>query len=374
MTDTPVHSSSRGPRLASCITVAVILLAGSAGNRGRSIAQPTAAPRIAADAPVAIVDGKLIPYSALEEDTQAKMAQLQRDYELQYQQLTLGTARSRAELLESRLEQMVDKRVLALEAQARKTTESALLSAIKPRPVTDAEIHAFYDSQQTQLSQPFEAASPQIKLFLERQADGEAQQQYLQGLRKKYRVSVSLPPLREQIEAEGPARGPDNAVVTLVEFADFQCPYCGRLAPELKELLKEYPTQLRLIFRNNPLVRIHPNAEKAAEAAACANVQGKFWEMHDLLYSEQNSLSVDALKEKARRLGLDSKQFDDCLDSGRGAEFVKKDQEASDKLGLTTTPSSFVNGRFVGGAMAPFKWETLIDEEIRRAGRPVPGA
>jgi protein-disulfide isomerase len=180
--------------------------------------------------------------------------------------------------------------------------------------------------------------------------------------------------LREPIDPAGPVRGPSDAIVTIVEFSDFQCPYCGRLAPILKQLLEKYPTQLRVVFRNNPLSTIHPNAEKAAEAGACAGMQGKFWEMHDLLYSEQNALSVDALKEKGRRLGLDSKEFDDCMDSGRGAEVVKADQKASAELGLTTTPSSFVNGRFVSGAMAPFKWESLINEEIMRAGRKSSGA
>jgi protein-disulfide isomerase len=141
------------------------------------------------------------------------------------------------------------------------------------------------------------------------------------------------------------------------------------MAPTLRALLQEYPTQVRLIFRNMPLIAIHPNAQKAAEAAVCADHQGKFWAMHDLLYAEQNSLSIDALKEKAKRLELDAQAFDQCLTSGEGASLVKTDVDAGEQLGIGSTPASFLNGRFVGGALPLFQWRALVDDELTRVAQ-----
>jgi protein-disulfide isomerase len=321
---------------------------------------------------VAQVGGTAIPYSTLQSVTQDKLAQLQHQYDMQFQQLALGTARAKEDYLETELQNLVNKRALKLEASARKTTDTALLSAVKAAAISDADVLAFYDSQKSQIGQPFDAASPQIRQFLQRQAEEEAQLQYFQTLRTKYKVETSWEPMREQVEANGPQRGSADAVVTIVEFSDFQCPFCGRLAPVLKQVLKAYPSQVRVIFRNLPLRAIHPDAEKAAEAGVCAKLQGKFWEMHDVMYSEQNSLSVDALKEKARRLNLDSKQFEECLNSGQGLAAVKADEDAAFKLGLAATPSSFINGRFVNGAEPFHQWKALIDDEMRRTARNNP--
>jgi len=137
----------------------------------------------------------------------------------------------------------------------------------------------------------------------------------------------------------------------------------------LQRVLAAYPTQVRLIFRNFPLQSIHHDAEKAAEAAACAGVQGKFWEMHDLLFAEQNSLSVGALKEKSKRIGLDTQAFDKCLDGGEEAKAVSADGEAGVDLGLSSTPTSFVNGRYVNAALSFEELSALIDDELQRAAR-----
>jgi protein-disulfide isomerase len=323
----------------------------------------------AANSPVASIGGNAIPYTELQSRVQEKLAQQQSQYDNKYRRLTLAAARTRADTLESELEALVDERVLALEAAARKTTPSALLDAVKAPQITDAAELTFYDSQRDQINQPFETVKAQIKEFLQGQATEEAKQRYRESLRTKYKAVVTWEPLREQVDAIGPQRGPSTAPVTIVEFSDFQCPYCGRLAPVLKQLLDAYPTQVRLVFRNLPLRSIHPRAGKAAEAGACANVQGKFWEMHDAIYAQQSRLGDKALKENAVRIGLDAKQFDECLDSGAGQPAVTADEEAADKLALAGTPSSFVNGRFVDGAMALYKWKLLIDDELGRAAR-----
>jgi protein-disulfide isomerase len=131
--------------------------------------------------------------------------------------------------------------------------------------------------------------------------------------------------------------------------------------------LKKYPTQVRLIYRHYPLTGLHPNAQKSAEAAVCAQNQGKFWEMHDLLFVEQAYLTIDALKEKAKRLGLDTAIFGECLDSGKSADAVRLDAEAGQKLGITGTPATFVNGRLIHGTATFDELSAVIDDELRRA-------
>jgi protein-disulfide isomerase len=321
---------------------------------------------------VATVNGKPLAYAQLSSDIDAKLVPMQHKYEVQLQQLTLGNERARSGLMENHIEDVVDHQVLALEATARKSSTAALLQSVKPRIVSDDQVRAFYESQQSQIGQPLVDVAPQIKQYLEKEAAAEAKDNYTRSLRKKYKAVVTWEPLRETIESRGPQRGPNDAAITIVEFSDFQCPFCGRLAPVLRDLLKEYPTQVRLLFRNMPLTTVHPNAQKAAEAGVCADSQGKFWAMHDLLYAEQNSLSADALKEKAKRLNLDSSAFDDCLDAGHGSAAVKTDLDAGEHLGIASTPASFLNGRFVGGALPLFQWRALVDDELARIARRSP--
>jgi protein-disulfide isomerase len=318
------------------------------------------------DSVVARIGGLTIPYSELQASTEVKLAQMQRQYDSQLRQLTLSNFRAQEEYQRTELNKLVDNRVLALEAAAKKTSQDALLNTAKAPEVSDADVHSFYEPQRIQIGQPFETAEPQIRLYLQKQAAERSKRQYLDSLRAKYRASIQLEPKREEIPAVGPQRGPLDAKVTIVEFSDFQCPFCGRLAPILKQVLAAYPTQVRLVYRNMPLSSLHPDALNAAEAAVCAESQGKFWEMHDLLFAEQNSLSIDALKEKAKRVGLDTKQFDACLDSGNSRDAVNADAEAGAELGLAATPSSFVNGRFVNGAATFERWSAIINDELHR--------
>jgi protein-disulfide isomerase len=172
--------------------------------------------------------------------------------------------------------------------------------------------------------------------------------------------------LREQVAASGPSKGPENAAVTIIEFSDFECPYCGQFEPELKRIREAYPTQVRLVYRHLPIPSLHPQAQKAAEAAICAEKQGKFWEMHDTLFSEQNALDVPALKEKANRLGLDTTKFDECLDKGEAIEALNVDLRDAQRLGLESTPSSFINGRLVNGAVGYDELTAIVNDEIKK--------
>jgi predicted DsbA family dithiol-disulfide isomerase len=286
------------------------------------------------------------------------------------QRLVHAHARRQDAELEKEIDKQVDDRILELEAVARRATPDALIAAL-PRPdVSESDLHAFYDEERPE--QPFDTLRPKIRQYLERQQAEETRARFLMSLREKYHVEWRWEPMREAVSATGPERGPGSARVTIVEFADFQCPYCRRLAQTLRSLQAAYPTQVKLVYRYMPLRSVHPDAGRAAEAAACADLQGKFWEMHDALYADQSALGAEAIKATARRLKLDDARFDTCLDGGQTAARVKSDEDAALALGLTTTPSAFVDGRFRSGALPLYEWEALVESELARELSTVP--
>ena len=180
-------------------------------------------------------------------------------------------------------------------------------------------------------------------------------------------AAAQAPPPRTEIPTAGsPARGPATAPVTIVEFSDFECPFCGRLFPTLKAIEKTYPLQVRIVFRQFPLRKIHPQAEKAAEASLCASEQGRFWEMHDSLFGDQEHLSVDALKARAAKLNLDTAAFNPCLDSGKEVAAIEKDIADGTKAGVTGTPTMFINGRMMVGSRPYADIQAVVDEELQR--------
>lgn len=152
----------------------------------------------------------------------------------------------------------------------------------------------------------------------------------------------------------------------MVHSAVLLCPFCARLQPTLDEARNRYGDRLRFVYRHFPLSSIHPHAWKAAEASLCAHDQGRFWEMHDLLFAEQDSLGIVALNEKAARLGLDAEAFDVCLDSRQHHETVLADVLDGEALGVTGTPTMFINGRLVSGAVPIEELAAVIDDELRR--------
>ncbi|MDE2306038.1 MAG: thioredoxin domain-containing protein [Gammaproteobacteria bacterium] len=317
---------------------------------------------------MATVAGQPVPYAQLLAKAGTKLDQLNEQRDDQIRTITLDTARERAAYLQTTLDTLVDERVLALEAAARKTTPAALLATVVIPPVTDAQMQAFYAAHRSQIDAPYARVAPQLRQYLVKRAAEHAHRLYLQALRNKYSVAEALPPYRETVAATGPVRGPADAPITIVEFSDFQCPFCGRFEPELQRLLKAYPTQIRLVYRYLPLESIHPEAMHAAAAGVCADRQGKFWPMHDLMFREQDSLAVPGLMDKAKRLGLDVKAFADCLSSAATAAVIAKDQAAARRLGLSGTPSTFVDGRFLNGAVSYDDLVALIDDELHRQG------
>ncbi len=164
---------------------------------------------------------------------------------------------------------------------------------------------------------------------------------------------------------DDPARGPEDARVTVIEFADFQCPYCGRFHSQtLPLILQEYGDRIRFVYRDFPLTASHPFAEKAAEAGECAHEQGKFWEYHDVLYLNQGALDRASLGRYAQNLGLDTGTFDRCLDSGKYAAEVANDLQAGAAAGVRGTPAFFVNGELISGAQPYNVFKTAIDAAL----------
>lgn len=159
-------------------------------------------------------------------------------------------------------------------------------------------------------------------------------------------------------------RGNFNAPITLVVFSDFQCSFCSKFEETAKEISKNYKDKVRIVFKHYPL-SFHQNAQKAAETTECANEQGKFWEMHDKLFANQEQLGIDNFKKWAKELNLDSKKFDGCLDSGKYSEKVKKDLAEGQSKGVEGTPATFVNGKFIEGGALPFdSFKPIIDSEL----------
>ena len=163
-----------------------------------------------------------------------------------------------------------------------------------------------------------------------------------------------------------PVRGPANAPVTIVEFSDFECPFCKRAHPTLTQLLKDYPGKVKLVYRDFPLESIHPQARRSAEAARCAEDQGKFWDYYDVLFSESPKLSPDDLKRYAAQVGMDVKKFDECVAAGVHKATVQRDLDEGTRLGVNGTPAFFINGRSLSGALPLEAFARIVDEELSR--------
>jgi protein-disulfide isomerase len=173
---------------------------------------------------------------------------------------------------------------------------------------------------------------------------------------------------RYRVPLEGPARGSASAKVNIVAFSDFQCPFCSRVVPTLDKIQKEYPSQVRLYFRHNPLP-FHPDAPLASEAALEAESQGKFWEMHDKLFANQQNIKRPDLEKYAGELGLDMGKFKTALDTSAYKNRIDADLALARQIGVQGTPNFFLNGRPIQGAQPYEEFKKVIDDEIARADK-----
>jgi protein-disulfide isomerase len=163
-----------------------------------------------------------------------------------------------------------------------------------------------------------------------------------------------------------PSMGPANARITLVEFSDFQCPYCSKAVAQINATLKAYPNDVRLIFKQYPLEDAHPAAAISAAAALAAHQQGKFWPMHDVMFANRPKLSRPSILAWAKEIGLDMTRFTADLDSEAIRKAVQRDKADGDKAGVEGTPTVFLNGQRYNGDLAPEKFKPVIDGELKR--------
>ena len=264
--------------------------------------------------------------------------------------------------------------MLLTEAAKKKnmTAEAYELEEVGKRvkPVTDAEVVAFYQANINQMQgRPLEVMAPAINRYLTEQQRAQARQALVTELRKggpEVRVLIDAPRRDVAIENTDPSLGRSSAPVTLIEFSDFQCPFCQRVAPTLKKLRETYGDKVRIIWKDFPLTQIHPQAFKAGEAAHCAGDQGKYWEYHDRLFANQQQLQPDELKKHAADLGLDATAFNACLDSSKYGERVRDGVAQGQRLGVNSTPTIYINGRVLSGAQPYETFVSVIDEELSR--------
>jgi protein-disulfide isomerase len=333
------------------MTVAVALVVGAGCSKQKASTTPVVtAPSgscMAPDTVVAIV-GENRKITAEDLDTYANVHQTRKE----------------------KLEEMINDEVIKAEAQKRNMTPQQFMQGEldptkMPQP-SDDEIKGMFEKLKGRQIPPdakFEDFKPRIAQFLNSQKQQQKAQELVEKLKSDAKVQVLLPEPRRKVEAKGPARGPENAPVTIVEFSDFQCPFCSKAHDTVEEVMQAYAGKVRLYFRHYPLPN-HPQAPKAAEAAMCANEQGKFWEYHDALFKNQRALEPTQLKEYATSVGLDAAKFTECLDSGKHAAAVQEDMQAGSRSGVQGTPAFFINGIFLNGAQPLSEFKRIIDAEL----------
>jgi protein-disulfide isomerase len=276
-------------------------------------------------------------------------------------------------LEKQKLEEYISAFLLTQEAKKRGVSVEAVLDQevnSKILPVGDDEIDVFYKSNKARIAVDLDKAREQIRSHLNNQKIQAQKALFLKSLRSKAKVVtyVKAPPVfRADISVAGePFKGAEKAPLTVVKFEDFQCPFCKQVQPTFNELLSRYNGKVRLVHKDLPLESIHPQARQAAEAARCAYEQGKFWEYHDKLYATSPKASGDDLKSYAKEVGLNVDSFDRCFTSGKYKAVVQQDLNEGVQLGLTGTPTIFINGREISGNQSLEAFEAIIDEELAR--------
>ena len=314
---------------------------------------------------LAVVNGQPVT----EEDVRKAADSDLQKIEVKRLQFEAGYARDKQEAMERALDGLIEEKLITAEAAKRNISVDELFQTEignKVAAPTNEEIEVFYEQNKARIQAPREEVLPQIGSYLMDQRRDQAHTNFIMSLKKQYAFISYLEPHRNEIKTAGyPTRGGAAAPVTIVEFSDFECPFCGNLYPTLKEIEMTYGEKIRVVYRQYPL-DIHPHAEKAAEASLCANEQQRFWEFHDLMFSNQRDLTVESLKQKAADLKLNTQAFNTCLDSGKHADAIREDILEGARVGVTATPAMFINGRLLLGARPYSDIAAIIDDELQR--------
>ena len=346
-----MNVAARGSLFAAVLCAA----AGAACKSSRASVPP--APAASPDAVVAEVGGERITIAELDHQLVERMAQ-DRVFEMR----------------QKVLDDMVADRLMAQEAKKRGVTPEELARTeidAKVKPVVESDIaDVFSRSGLSARGAKLPDYHARIQQSLLDQRKSERRAAFTDELRGKSGVKVTLNEPRAQITipADAPMLGPPNAPVTMVEFLDYQCPYCHRVQGIVDFVLQRYPGKVRFVHRDFPLDSIHPDAMKAARAARCAGDQGKFWEYHRRLLNEPGGQDDTNLRLKAAAEGLDEKRFAACLASTAHDAAIAQAEAQGRELNVTGTPTFFINGRRMVGVRSPEEFAKVIEEELKRVG------
>ena len=249
------------------------------------------------------------------------------------------------------LNRRINDLLIVADANRRKITPEEIVRTEitdKIKQPTEPEIAKFYEENKARITGDLASARADISTYLQQQQQESLERALADKLRVGVKLQIMLPepaaPVLNVSTADGASRGDVNAAVTVVEFTDFQCSACGAMYPIIEDLLKSYGNRLHFVIRNFPLVSIHENAFRAAQGAAAAKAQGKFWEYIDLLFRNQSALDVESLKKYATQVGLDRKRFDADLESGKYDADIRRDIEDGEMYGVEATPTIYING------------------------------
>jgi protein-disulfide isomerase len=274
------------------------------------------------------------------------------------------------QLRRTALENLLNNIVLEEEARVRGISVEELRRNLMKGQVNvkQSQVEEFFAAHSEAFgSMSEEEAKQRIRFDLEGRERLEQYKAALVAIRGKARVTsyiVEPEPLRVEVGREGPSKGSEGAPVTIVEFSDFQCPYCKQATPAVEQILKEYKSEVRIVFKHLPLPN-HPLAFKAAEAAVCADEQGRFWPYHDRLFGSTD-LSAEGLKKSAVELGLDAGRFNACLGSEAARAVVLSNLQEARRLGIQGTPTFIVNGRVLRGLVSVETFKKVIDQELNK--------
>ena len=325
--------------------------------------QPPAAADGSADV-VARYGDQVISAGELDEMVYTKLIALrQQEYDIKRQQLEQT-------VFERLVEQAASAEGLTAEQYIQEEVNSKLAQP------SDEDIQKVLDQYRSRLNPDEEKARQQVVAYLQQQQQTQVTTALKDRLFNEANVQFMLEPIRfeAQVTDAHPTRGGGaGAPVTIIEYTDFQCPFCGRVQPTLDAVLEQYDGSVRHVFKQLPLP-MHAQARLGAQAALCAGDQGQFWEMHDWLFANKNSINRDALAAQAATLGLEVDEFNGCIDAEKYSGLIDEDMQEANSFGITGTPGFLINGRVLLGAVPLEQFQAVINEELRAAGVEVPSA
>lgn len=345
------------PTVAAAFAIGVACSGPDTANAaGPGTPGPSAGGTDAADPVAAVVAGEPVRLSEVDEGITGQLASLEQEM---------------YDLRRAQLKQLVERRLFEAEAKARGISVDELVKieiSDKADEVSEEAMTQLYEQHKARLrGRSREEMAPQLFLAVKDRNESARRKEFAATLAERADVQMVLSPPRADIHIPdgAPVLGDEAADVTIVAFSDYQCPYCHRAQSTVEELLDQYQGRVKLVHMDFPL-NIHPGAIPAARAARCAGEQDRFWEYHRNLLSELTDFSKEDLMRRAKALGLDEQPFESCLASDRYDAVIDAGFDEGQQLGVSATPTFFINGRRIQGAVPLEQFAEIIDEELAR--------